>query len=648
MFQNLRLWAKIMLVMGAAIAFVGATLTFTNLANMQSLIREAERSALDAHLKAINNAIAAESRTAETMSALVAGIPLVQETFASGDRKGLAGLFVPGFESLSKDYNVEQFQFHTAASLSFLRVHKPEKFGDDLTAFRNTVVAVNKGQKPVHGLEGGVAGLGSRGMVPMVYNGKHIGSVEFGMGFGQPFFDNLKRQNGVDVALHILDGNSFKTLASTLGKEPLLDSEMLKQAMNGVPQLDHRDIQGVHHAVYAASVADFSGKPIGVIEIAMDSSSYQAMFVSARNTAIIEGIVCILFGLGLTMLIARHLVARINAVVATVNRVALGDLSVDVELEGRDEIADLARATREMRRKLHDLASEVGANAAKVHAAAQEIAGTVENQAATSTQMSSSVAEITSTMEELSASSTQIADHSKSVVDIASQTWESSKQGAEAMRQVQNRMEGIRADNELSLQEIVNLGLKSKQISKVMEIINTIADQTKLIAFNAALEASSAGEAGKRFSVVAGEIRRLADSVTESTGEIEEKIQEIQDSISRLVITSEKGVSAIASGLDASAGTARGLSELVGATSQTSNAAQQISLSTQQQKIASNQVVIALREIVSASSQTAQSITRISQISKDMSGLSAQLDGLAHQFKLDDAGETLRRISSRD
>ncbi len=636
MFQNLRLWAKIMLVMGTAIAIVGAALTFTNLANMQSLIRVAEHNALDAHLKTISNAIAAESRTAETLSALVAGIPQVQERFAHGDRKGLEGMFAPGFKSLSKDYDIEQFQFHTAASLSFLRVHKPEKFGDDLSAVRHTVVATNTSQKPVRGLEGGVAGLGARGMVPVLQNGRHIGSVEFGMSLGQPFFDNLKRLNGVDVALHILDKDGFKTLASTVGKEPLLSSEMLKKAMSGAPQLDHRDIQGVHHAVYAAPVADFSGKPIGVVEIAMDSSGYQSMFAAARNTAIIEGIVCILFGLGLTMLIARHLVTRINTVVGAVNRVAQGDLSADAELDGRDELADLARATGEMRRKLHDLAAEVGANAARVHAAAQEIAGTVESQAATSTEMSSSVAEITSTMEELSASSTQIADHSRSVVEIANHTLNNSRNGSDAMQSVLSHMEGIRADNQLSLQEIVNLGAKSKQISKVMVIINAVADQTKLIAFNAALEASSAGDAGKRFSVVAGETRRLADSVTESTGEIETKINEIQDSISRLVITSEKGAGGIAAGTAASAATAERLTEIVNTASGTSNAAQQISLSTQQQKIASNQVVVALREIVTASSHTAQSITRISQISKDMSELSARLDGLVRQFKLDE------------
>ncbi len=205
------------------------------------------------------------------------------------------------------------------------------------------------------------------------------------------------------------------------------------------------------------------------------------------------------------------------------------------------------------------------------------------------------------------------------------------------MQTVLGRMNDIRADNQHSLREIVELGAKSKQIGKVMEIINAVADQTRLIAFNAALEAASAGEAGKRFSVVAGEIRRLADSVTDSTSEIETKIGEIQDSISRLVITSEKGAGGIGAGMSASALTAERLNDIVTAASQTSSAAQQISLSTQQQKTASNQVVVALREIVSASSHTAHSISRISLVSREMSELSAHLDELVRQFNLSEA-----------
>jgi methyl-accepting chemotaxis protein len=629
--------------MGVAIGGVGAVLTVTNLSNMQNLIREAERSALDAHLKALNNAIDAENRLAEAMSALVANIPLVQEKFAGGDRKLLTDLFVPGFNLMKKEYGVEQFQFHTPPATSWLRVHMPAKFGDDLASFRHTVIATNKNQKPTRGLEGGVAGLGARGMVPVLHNGKHFGSVEFGMSFGQPFFDNFKAQNGVDAGLHIFDKDNFKTLVATFGKEPLLDATALRKAMAGEPQLGQRELNGKPHAIYAAPVNDFSGKAIGVIEIAMDSSTYQATLSASRNIAVAVGLMSILFGLGLAMLIARHLVGRIDTVVTGVNLVAQGDLTAEIGVPGNDEIAQLAQATHEMQAKLHGLVAEVSSNAVRVHAAAQEIAGAVEGQAATSTEMSSSVAEITSTMEELSASSTQIADHSKSVVDIANQTLDGSRKGSEAMQTVLGRMSDIRNDNQHSLQEIVELGAKSKQISKVMEIINAVADQTKLIAFNAALEASSAGEAGKRFSVVAGEIRRLADSVTDSTSEIEAKINEIQDSISRLVINSEKGASGIAAGMAASANTAERLNEIVSAASQTTSAAQQISLSTQQQKTASNQVVVALREIVTASSHTAQSITRISQVSKEMSGLSAQLDGLVRQFKLDKSGAAAPR-----
>ncbi len=264
---------------------------------------------------------------------------------------------------------------------------------------------------------------------------------------------------------------------------------------------------------------------------------------------------------------------------------------------------------------------------------AHEISDALSSQAATSAQMSSSIVEITSTMEELSASSTQIAEHAKLVVNIANQAMTDSNNGAEAMQNVLVRMNDIRNDNQVSLQDIIALGDKSKQIGKVMTLITNLADQTKLIAFNAALEASSAGEAGKRFSVVASEIRRLADSVTESTQDIENKITEIQDAIQRLVTTSEKGTNGILAGAAATNATAERLNAIVNAVSQTSSAAQQISLSTQQQKTASSQVVIALREIVSASTQTASSINRISQVSLEMEQLSEQLSETTKQVK---------------
>lgn len=638
MFQKFGLWAKIMVVVGIAIGGVGAALTFTNLANLTRLVQAAERSALDAHLQALRSSIAAESGTAERMAALVAGMPQVQDLLASGDRQALAAWFAPGFATLNSRYGIEQFQFHTPPATAWLRIQQPSQHGDDQSSTHFTVVEANRTQQPVRGLEYSAAGQGlsMRGVVPVQRNGKHLGSVEFGISFGQAFFDQFKQDNGVDVALYLpgKNLNGFDALASTLGKGPLLSTEALQMALGGQVQMEHRTLDGLPVAVYAAPVYDAANQAVGVIEVAMDASTFVASLQSARWTAVIVGVVSIVLGLALTQWIARHITTRLQQVSQGVQQVAAGDLSSTIHAEGSDEVAALARATQAMQAKLHAVVEQVSANAAQVHRAANNIAQAVQGQAATSTQMSSSVAEITTTMEELSASSTQIADHSRSVVDIANQTLEGSRKGSEAMQTVLGRMNDIRTDNQHSLQEIVALGAKSKQISKVMELINTVADQTKLIAFNAALEASSAGEAGKRFSVVAAEIRRLADSVTDSTREIETRIGEIQDSIARLVITSEKGATGIEAGISASAHATERLNDIVSAASQTSGAAQQISLSTLQQKTASSQVVVALREIVTASAHTAQSITQISQVSQEMTELSAHLDALVHQFKL--------------
>ncbi len=325
------------------------------------------------------------------------------------------------------------------------------------------------------------------------------------------------------------------------------------------------------------------------------------------------------------------------------------DLSRRLETTDEAELGELAAQTNSLLERLSVAISGVLRSSSRLTETASNLAHTAglvsrntdrqqevsQSMAAAVEQMSSSVAEITSTMEELSASSTQIADHSQSVVDVANLTLESSKKGADAMQHLQLRMADIHYDSENSLQEIVQLGSKSKEISKVMDLINNLAAQTKLIAFNAALEASSAGESGKRFSVVASEIRRLADSVTDSTHEIEDRIQEIQDSINRLVITSEKGASSIQLGMQVSLETADDLNALVQAASKTSNAAQQISLSTRQQKTASSQVVIALRDIANASTHNAQSVRKITDISEEMVNMSADLSQLVGEFTVD-------------
>ena len=278
-----------------------------------------------------------------------------------------------------------------------------------------------------------------------------------------------------------------------------------------------------------------------------------------------------------------------------------------------------------VRNALSPIVGMVSGMSDKIHAHAGEIAQSMDQQSGVSAQLSSSVVEISSTMEEFSSTAGQIAQHSHSVVERADKTLEDTKVGAAEVENLTFKINDISQNIQVNLGEIVELGKKSKEINKVKEIINNIASQTKLIAFNAALEAASAGDAGKRFGVVAVEIRRLADNVVDSTAEIEVKISEILDSVNRLVMSSEKSFQLIQEGQDYASRTVALLIESLDGVDETASAARQISLSTQQQQIASSQVFLALKNIEQGVRQSTDSLQQTNTATDEMLNLSEGL-----------------------
>ncbi|MCP4104486.1 MAG: HAMP domain-containing protein [Desulfobacteraceae bacterium] len=341
----------------------------------------------------------------------------------------------------------------------------------------------------------------------------------------------------------------------------------------------------------------------------------------------------ILFTIVVTFL-SGNIATHIKQTVSVLKKIADGDLTVNIEIKTYNETGQLLEAMKNMLENMRQIISGTTDLAVKVNSFAIEISGTVTDQAAVSAQQSASVTEISATMEEFSATSAQIAENSGSVVEIAGNTLESMREGVRSVEIFMENMNKINDDNQNNIREIAELRKKTDEITKVMGIINNIADQTKLIAFNAALEASSAGEAGKRFSVVAAEIRRLADSVMESTHEIESRINEIQEAANHMVIASETSTKGVQEGLESFSKTVDLLNETLAGAKSTTDAARQISFSTQQQKTATDQVVIALKDIAQSSKQTSDSISHISLISNNLAELSADLQKLMKKFKL--------------
>jgi len=276
----------------------------------------------------------------------------------------------------------------------------------------------------------------------------------------------------------------------------------------------------------------------------------------------------------------------------------------------------------------------------KVNHCAAKINETVTNQASFSLELSSSVTEISATMEEFSSSAILIANHSQGVADSATQTLQRTRQGVSEVEGLMIKMKEIYSDNQVNIQEIVALGHKSKEVNKIMEFINNIASQTRLIAFNAALEAASAGEAGKRFGVVALEIRRLADSVMESTKEIETKINEIVAAVSRQVVASERNTKEIEEGMAYSERTVAIIYDIENAADQTTDAVRQIVLSIQQQQTAGEQVVTALRQIKQGTNENTAMIQQTKGISNELNELAEELEHVVdHEKKTDKTGD---------
>ncbi len=293
-----------------------------------------------------------------------------------------------------------------------------------------------------------------------------------------------------------------------------------------------------------------------------------------------------------------------------------------------DAINTMVTNLREMTGQSQEAASRIGNSSGAIVAAAQQ-------QASGAAQQAASVSETTATMEELSTTARQIAENSNAVTAVAEETLKSAEEGQELMEESTKSMSLIRSKTEESAEKILDLGQKSQQIGEIIDIINEIAIETKMLSLNAAIEAAKAGEAGKGFSVVAGEIRRLAEDVVKSTGTIRDVLLEIQSAASASVLAAEENVKGVEEGAIRLNQVGDALENIIAMAEQTAESARQISVATNQQKEASEQVVNTMREISKVAQQTAAASKNSISSASDLNRLAEELRSRVSQFKID-------------
>jgi methyl-accepting chemotaxis protein len=324
---------------------------------------------------------------------------------------------------------------------------------------------------------------------------------------------------------------------------------------------------------------------------------------------------------------------QISSLLQVVTAASAGRLTVEAPV-GEDEMGRLAGAFNQMVASLRTLVGEVQRAGLQVSSASAEILAASEQHASGSAQQAAAVGEVTATLEELSGTAAQIAENARAVEGVAGETAHSAQAGAVAVEEAIRAMEGIRARVEEIAKKTLVLGERSQQIGEVLTLIKEIAGEIHLLALNAAIESAAAGEHGKRFAVVAAEVRRLAERTRASTEEIRGIIGEIQTATNSSVLATEQGMKEAEEVSARAARAGEALEEILGKVDRTAQAAKQISVATQQQRTASDQIVASMRELADVIKQTAAGMKQSSVAAGELNQLAVELKARVSAFQV--------------
>jgi methyl-accepting chemotaxis protein len=334
----------------------------------------------------------------------------------------------------------------------------------------------------------------------------------------------------------------------------------------------------------------------------------------------------------------RVLLKRIRAASAAASAIASRDLTQRIEVKGEDELTLLAEAFNTMAENLSTLTRAIHTVVGEIDDEAVGIMNSVESQSSLSSTQTEQVSQITQTMGSMAELSRQIANSSMEVVKIAGETLQSSDRGVMVTDDTRGLMDQIASGNSERVQHISELKRRANQIGDVMQFIEHIADQTKLIAFNASIEAAGAGEMGRRFEVVAREIRRLAENVSESTVQIRTRITDIQQSIETLAAKSVEESQKVQQGSQAALHTVTVLHSIREGANRTTGEIQEISEAIRRQNSAADDLLASLTVIDKQSAQLSEGLTNLRFIASALKGLSTNLHEMSSSFILDETG----------